>query len=71
VAALKRLRVLIQETNACAVLPESQWSGHRATYSARTQGAWGTPPMPPALAQAALEGDPATRRTAWRPPWRG
>ena len=52
--------VLAQETNAYAVLPESQWRGYRppAEPPAPLAGTWGDPPsMPSALAQAALEGD--------------
>ena len=53
--------VLEQETNAYAVLPESQWRGYRpppeppAASWPDTRG--GKAPMPSALAQAALEGD--------------
>jgi hypothetical protein len=57
--------VLEQETNAYAVLPESQWRGYRAPPerpAAPWPGTWGEPaPMPSALAQAALEGDPAAK----------
>ena len=52
--------VLEQETNAYAVLPESQWRGYRPPQEppAPAPGTWGEPaPMPSALAQAALEGD--------------
>ena len=53
--------VLEQETNAYAVLPESQWRGYRAPPeppAAPWPGTWGEPaPMPSALVQAALEGD--------------
>jgi Helix-turn-helix domain len=53
--------VLAQETNAYAVLPESQWRGYRAPPEppAPWPGTWGDPaPMLPSLlAQAALEGD--------------
>jgi hypothetical protein len=76
--------VLEQETNAYAVLPESQWRGYRPPPeppAAPWPGTWGEPaPLPSALVLAALEGDlagkvhvrwPATRRTAWRLPWRG
>ena len=59
-AALKRLRVLTQETNAYAVLPESHWRGYRPPQEppAPLPGTWGDPPpLPSALAQAALEGD--------------
>ena len=53
--------VLEQETNAYAVLPESQWRGYRPPPeppAAPWPGTWGEPtPMPSALAQAALEGD--------------
>ena len=51
--------VLEQETNAYAVLPESQWRGYRPPQEppAPAPGTWGEPPpMPSALAQAALEG---------------
>ena len=55
--------VLEQETNAYAVLPESQWRGYRAPLEAPTApwpDTWGaTPPLPSALVLAALEGDPA------------
>jgi hypothetical protein len=51
--------VLEQETNAYAVLPESQWRGYRAPPEP-PEPEWGRAPiMPSALAQAALEGDPA------------
>ena len=51
--------VLEQETNAYAVLPETQWRGYRPPPEAPT-APWGaTPPTPSALVQAALEGDPA------------
>ena len=75
--------VLEQETNAYAVLPESQWRGYRPPPeppAAPWPDTWGEPtPMPSALAQAALEGDlagkvqalAATPRMAWLPPWRG
>ena len=52
--------VLEQETNAYAVLPESQWRGYRPPQEppGRLPGTWGDPaPMLSALAQAALEGD--------------
>ena len=53
--------VLEQETNAYAVLPESQWRGYRPPPEPPATpwpGTWGEPtPMPSALAQAALEGD--------------
>jgi hypothetical protein len=53
--------VLEQETNAYAVLPESQWRGYLAPQeppAAPWPDTWGAiPPMPSALAQAALEGD--------------
>ena len=52
--------VLEQETNAYAVLPESQWRGYRPPQEppAPLPGTWGDPPpLPSALAQAALEGD--------------
>ena len=52
--------VLEQETNAYAVLPESQWRGYRPPEEppAPLSGTWGDPaPLPSALAQAALEGD--------------
>jgi hypothetical protein len=76
--------VLEQATNAYAVLPESGWRGYRPPPSppaAPWPETWGaTPPLPSALAQAALEGDlagkgkarwPVIRRTGWRPHWRG
>jgi hypothetical protein len=48
--------VLEQETNAYAVLPESQWRGYRPPGPA--PGTWGeAPPMLSAVAQAALEAD--------------
>jgi hypothetical protein len=52
--------VLEQDTNAYAVLPESQWRGYRASPEppAPAAGTWGEPaPMLSAVAQAALEGD--------------
>jgi len=52
--------VLEQETNAYAVLPESQWRGYRppAEPPGPAPGTWGeAPPMLSAVAQAALEGD--------------
>ena len=52
--------VLEQETNAYAVLPDTQWRGYRAPQEppAPAPGTWGNPPpMPSVLAQAALEGD--------------
>jgi hypothetical protein len=52
--------VLEQETNAYAVLPESQWRGYRppADPPAPMPGTWGDPPpVLSAVAQAALEGD--------------
>jgi hypothetical protein len=52
--------VLEQETNAYAVLPESQWRGYRppAEPPEPAPGTWGDPPpMLSAVAQAALEGD--------------
>jgi Helix-turn-helix domain len=49
--------VLEQETNAYAVLPESQWQGYRAPPEA-PEPEWGRAPiMPSALVQAAMEGD--------------
>ena len=51
--------VLEQETNAYAVLPESQWRGYRTPQEppAPAPGTWGDPPpMPSVLAQAAMEG---------------
>jgi hypothetical protein len=57
--------VLEQETNAYAVLPESQWHGYRPPPeppAAPWPETWGaTPPLPSALVQAALETDPATK----------
>jgi hypothetical protein len=52
--------VLEQETNAYAVLPESQWRGYRPPQEppGPSPGTWGEPtPMLSAIAQAALEGD--------------
>jgi hypothetical protein len=52
--------VLEQETNAYAVLPESQWRGYRppAEPPGPLPGTWGDPPpMLSAVAQAVLEGD--------------
>ena len=52
--------VLEQETNAYAVLPETQWRGYRPPQEppAPAAGTWGDPPaMLSAVAQAALEGD--------------
>lgn len=52
--------VLAQETNAYAVLPETQWRGYRPPQEppAPAAGTWGDPsPMLSAVAQAALEGD--------------
>ena len=57
--------VLEQETNAYAVLPESQWRGYRPLPEPPAvpwPGTWGEPaPMPSALVLAALEGDPADK----------
>jgi hypothetical protein len=51
--------VLEQETNAYAVLPESQWRGYRppAEPPRPAPGTWGgpVPPLPSAVALAALE----------------
>ena len=53
--------VLEQETNAYAVLPETGWRGYRPPLEA-PEPEWGrTPIMPSALAQAALEDDPAAK----------
>jgi hypothetical protein len=52
--------VLEQETNAYAVLPESQWRGYRLPQEppGPAPGTWGDPPpMLSAVAQATLEGD--------------
>ena len=52
--------VLEQQTNAYAVLPESQWRGYRppAEPPALLPGTWGDPPpMLSAVAQATLESD--------------
>ena len=53
--------VLEQDTNAYAVLPESQWRGYRPPQEppGPAPGTWGDPPPPmlSAVAQAALEGD--------------
>jgi hypothetical protein len=56
--------VLEQETNAYAVLPESQWRGYRPPpeLPGPAPGTWGDPPpMLSAVAQAALEGDLAAK----------
>jgi hypothetical protein len=56
--------VLEQETNAYAVLPESQWRGYRppAEPPGPAPGTWGEPtPMLSALTQAALERDLAAK----------
>ena len=56
--------MLEQETNAYAVLPESQWRGYRAPQEppGPAPGTWGEPaPMLSAVAQAALEGDLAAK----------
>ena len=56
--------VLEQETNAYGLLPESQWQGYRppAEPPGPAPGTWGeATPLPSALAQAALEGDPAAK----------
>ena len=50
--------VLEQQTNAYAVLPDSQWRGYRPPQEppAPAPGTWGEPaPMPSVLAQAAAE----------------
>jgi hypothetical protein len=52
--------VLEQQTNAYAVLPESQWRGYRPPQEppGPAPGTWGEPPpMLSAVAQAALGGD--------------
>jgi hypothetical protein len=52
--------VLEQETNAYAVLPESQWRGYRPSQEppGPAPGTWGEPPrVLSAVAQAALESD--------------
>jgi hypothetical protein len=52
--------VLEQQTNAYAVLPESQWRGYRPSPEppGPAPGTWGdAPPLSSALAQAALEAD--------------
>jgi hypothetical protein len=52
--------VLEQETNAYAVLPESQWRGYRPPLEAPgpAPGTWGEPaPMPDAVTLARLEAD--------------
>ena len=52
--------VLEQQTNAYGLLPESQWRGYRPPQEppAPWPDTWGaTPPLPSALAQAALAGD--------------
>jgi hypothetical protein len=56
--------VLEQETNAYAVLPESQWRGYRPPQEppGPAPGTWGEPPpMLSAVAQAALESDLAAK----------
>ena len=56
--------VLEQQTNAYAVLPESQWRGYRPPPEppVPAAGTWGDPPpVLSALAQAALETDPAAK----------
>jgi hypothetical protein len=57
--------VLEQETNAYAVLPESQWRGYKAPQEppAPAAGTWGgpAPTVLSAVAQAALEGDLAAK----------
>jgi hypothetical protein len=56
--------VLEQETNAYAVLPESQWHGYRPPVEppGPASGTWGEPaPMLSAVAQAALEHDLAAK----------
>jgi hypothetical protein len=55
---------LEQETNAYAVLPESQWRGYRAPAEppGPAPGTWGEPtPVLSALVQAALETDPVAK----------
>ena len=50
--------VLEQQTNAYAVLPDTQWRGYRPPLEAPAPapGTWGEPaPMPSVLAQAAAE----------------
>jgi hypothetical protein len=50
--------VLEQETNAYAVLPDSQWRGYTTPPEppAPMPGTWGDhPPLPPLLAQAVTE----------------
>ena len=63
--------VLEQQTNAYAVLPDSQWRGYRPPQEppAPAPGTWGEPtPMPSVLAQAAAEtGDLAGRVRASSP----
>src|SRR5271169_2546636 len=52
--------VLEQESNAYAVLPETQWRGYRSPQEppGPAPGTWGDPPVVlSAVAQAALEGD--------------
>ena len=56
--------VLEQETNAYAVLPESQWRGYRPPPEppGPASGTWGDPPpLLSAVAQAALEHDLAAK----------
>jgi hypothetical protein len=51
--------VLEQQTNAYAVLPDSQWRGYRPPAEpGPAPGTWGEPaPMPDAVTLATLEGD--------------
>ena len=75
--------VLEQENNAYGLQPETQWRGYRAPPeppAAPWPDTWGaTPPLPSALALAALEGGlaarwrywPAIPGMDWRRPWRG
>jgi hypothetical protein len=57
--------MLEQQSNAYAVLPESQWRGYRPPPeppAAPWPDTWGEAPrMPSALVQAALESDPAAK----------
>jgi hypothetical protein len=69
--------VLEQDTNAYAVLPETQWRGYRppAEPPVPAPGTWGAPPpMLDAVTLAALEADLVGKVQRWSPipvtPWR-
>ena len=50
--------MLEQETNAYALLPDTQWRGYRPPQDAPAPGTWGEPsPMPDAHTLARLETD--------------